>query len=131
VSVARELAKDAFLKTVIHDGVKIHTVCHHGRYRPAELETAITLGSPPTFSGKQCVECGKRWGLQVDHVNPVHNRGPTAYSNLQHLCWDHHNQKTERDRQAGLLGPNPHEPARDSFLRVGRRRSTWPGGGGR
>ena len=36
-------------------------------------------------------------------INPVANGGPTSYKNLQVLCWDHHQEKTEEDRAAGLL----------------------------
>jgi Domain of unknown function (DUF222)/HNH endonuclease len=105
VSVARELSKNAFLKAVLHDGVNIHTVAHFGRHRPARLRTALELGAPPAFEGVTCVEpgCDRRYGLEWDHDNPVANKGPTSYENLKPLCWDHHRDKTERDRLAGLL----------------------------
>ena len=107
VQVARQLCEDVFLKAVITDGLNVHTVNHFGRYRPAELRTALDLGKPPGFSGAKCVDCGRRWGLQWDHINPVANRGPTSFDNLAGRCWIDHQAKTERDRQAGLLGPNP------------------------
>ena len=105
VSVAKELAADAFLKAVLHDGVRILTVAHLGRRIPAELRTALDLGSPPTFDGVHCVEegCGRRYGLEWDHVDPVTNGGTTSYENLQCRCWPHHRAKTEMDRAAGLL----------------------------
>ena len=107
VEVAKQLCQDAFLKAVIHDGVNIHTVKHFGRHLPAELRTALDLGPVPAFTGAQCARCGRRWGLQYDHINPVANQGPTSYRNLQPLCWADHHDKTEQDRQAGLLAPNP------------------------
>jgi hypothetical protein len=107
VGLARQLSRDAFWKAVIHDGVNIHTVKHFGRYQPAELRTALDLGPVPALTGSQCARCGRRWGLQYDHINPVANQGPTTYHNLQALCWADHHHKTEQDRQAGLLGPNP------------------------
>jgi hypothetical protein len=110
VSWVREaLDHGAFVKGVLHDGVKIGTVAHFGRHLPAELRTALALGSPPGFEGAVCSQpgCGRRYGLQVDHITPVAANGPTSYENLQHLCYLHHAQKTERDRQAGLLGPGP------------------------
>lgn len=110
VSWVREaLDGDAFVKAVLHDGVKIDTVAHFGRHLPAELRTALGLGSPPGFEGAVCSEpgCGRRHGLQVDHVTPVAANGPTSYENLQFLCYEHHSQKTERDRQTGLFGPGP------------------------
>ena len=81
VRVARERGKDAFLKVVLHDGVQIHTVKHFGRYRPAD----------------------RRYHLQWDHKDPCANDGATSHQNLQPLCVDHHWDKTERDRKAGLL----------------------------
>jgi len=61
----------------------------------------------PAFDGVGCVEagCGRRYGLEWDHVDPVANRGLTCFENLKARCWPHHRAKTERDRQAGLLGP--------------------------
>jgi Domain of unknown function (DUF222)/HNH endonuclease len=112
--VAKELARDAFLKVVLHDGVNIHTVKHLGRHLPAVLRTALDLGPVPDFSGRACVDCGSRWGLEYDHVDPVAHHGPTAYANLQPRCWKDHQAKTERDRQAGLLGPNPARPPNTS-----------------
>ena len=105
VRVARELAKDAFLKVVLHDGVNIHTVAHFGRRRPAELNTALELGAPPDFDGVTCAElgCERKYGLQWDHIDPVANDGPTSVENLQPLCWPDHQDKTARDRAAGLL----------------------------
>jgi hypothetical protein len=47
VDVAKQLCTDAFLKGVITDGVNVHTVQHFGRYRPAELQTALDLGPGP------------------------------------------------------------------------------------
>jgi len=109
VRVVRDLADDAFVKAVVHDGVRIETVAHLGRHLPAALRTALEVGPPPAFDGVVCVEpgCGRRDGLEWDHVNPVDNRGPTSYANLAARCWPHHRAKTERDRAAGLLGQPP------------------------
>ena len=108
VSVVRELEHDAFLKAVIHDGVNIDTVAHFGRHRPAHLETALRLGAPPDFAGITCREagCERRYGLEIDHVDPHANGGPTSLANLRPECKPHHWNKTARDRKAGLLGRN-------------------------
>jgi hypothetical protein len=107
VSVARDLASDAFLKAMVHDGVAIRTVRHFGRHVPAELRTALDLGSPPGFEGVACADgCGRRYGLEWDHVHPVAAGGPTSLANLAPRCWSCHHDKTERDRRAGLLGGN-------------------------
>ena len=120
VALAQELGRDAFLKVVLHDGTAIHTVKHVGRYCPVELRTALDLGPVPEFTGRQCAECGVRWGLQYDHIDPIENDGVTSYDNIQALCWADHHDKTERDRQAGLIGnrrrdrpppPGPPPPA--------------------
>ena len=105
VWAVRRQAKDAFVKAVLHDGVRIHTVAHYGRHIPAELRTALELGPVPAFDGARCVEdgCGRRHGLEWDHVNPVANGGATSYDNLKARCWPHHQAKTERDREAGLF----------------------------
>jgi hypothetical protein len=105
VGVARELAKDAFLKVVLHDGVAIHTVAHFGRKRPAHLMTALELGAPPEFDGVACTRpgCDRTYHLQWDHTDPVANGGKTSYENLKPLCLPDHLDKTERDRKAGLL----------------------------
>jgi Domain of unknown function (DUF222)/HNH endonuclease len=105
VEVARQLSQDAFLKVALHDGVEIRTVKHFGRHLPAALRTALDLGPVPEFSGRACVECGSRFGLEYDHVDPLANHGPTEYANLEPRCYKDHAAKTERDRRAGLLGP--------------------------
>jgi hypothetical protein len=106
VSVVRNLAGDAFLKAVLHDGKAIHTVAHFGRHIPAELRTALELGPLPTLDGARCVDegCDRRYGLEWDHLDPVANGGRTSYGNLKPRCWPHHQSKTERDREAGRLG---------------------------
>jgi hypothetical protein len=114
VPLAQDLAKDAFLAAVLHDGIDIHTVKRFGRYQPAELRTALDLGPVAQFSGRQCADCDRRWGLQYDHVDPVAHHGPTSYANIQARCWPCHQAKTDRDRQAGLLGPLAPRPPNTS-----------------
>jgi 5-methylcytosine-specific restriction endonuclease McrA len=105
VSVVREVAADAFVKVVFHDGVEITKVAHLGRHIPAELRTALELGAPPDFDGVTCAEpgCHRRYGLEWDHLNPVANGGITSRENLKPKCDPHHRDKTARDRKAGLL----------------------------
>jgi hypothetical protein len=106
MSRVRELAAEAFVKGVIHDGTKVDTIVHVGRRRPAYLQTLLDLGPPPDFDGNTCCEegCDRRFGLQWDHVDPVANGGTTSIDNLAPRCAPHHAQKTERDRRAGFLG---------------------------
>jgi hypothetical protein len=107
VDWVRQVMADAFVKAVLHDGVRIRNVAHFGRHMKAELRTALELGAPPRFDGVKCSApgCERRYGLEWDHVDPVAHDGPTSYDNLQGLCKPHHWEKTERDRQAGLHGP--------------------------
>jgi 5-methylcytosine-specific restriction endonuclease McrA len=116
VDLAKQLATDAFLKALLHDGVKVSHVKHFGRHIPAEIRTALDLGDPPDFTGAVCEDCGKRHHLEYDHVDPFSNGGPTSVDNLKPRCWTDHHAKTERDRRAGLLkpqrksGPDPRPP---------------------
>ncbi len=112
VWLAREVAKDAFLKAVLHDGVNIHTVKHFGRHVPAELRTALELGPLPELDGVTCSEegCDRRYGLEWDHRDPVANGGETSFENLGPYCGPHHDDKTERDRREGKLGDRAREP---------------------
>jgi hypothetical protein len=110
VGFARDIAEDAFLKALTHDGVRIETVAHFGRHIPAELRTALELGEPPGLDGVSCTEpgCNRRYGLEWDYIDPVAHSGPTSYENLRARCKPHHWEKTERDRQAGLFeAPQP------------------------
>ncbi len=109
VERVRQLSEDAFIKAVLHDGARVEAVKHFGRHISAELRTALELGEPPAFEGQACAEagCGRRYGLEWDHVDPVAHGGPTSYDNLVPRCWPHHREKTERDRKAGLLGRSP------------------------
>ncbi|MGI8491543.1 MAG: HNH endonuclease, partial [Acidimicrobiales bacterium] len=79
---------------------------HFGRHLPAELRSALDLGAVPGFDGAQCVDCAGRRHLEYDHVDPLANNGATEYSNIKPRCWPDHQDKNDRDRQAGLLGPN-------------------------
>lgn len=111
VDLAKELTRDAFIKAVLHDGTRIDTVRHFGRYLPVELRTALDLGPVPGFTGRQCARCGSRWGLEYDHIEPVVRHGLTSYDNIQALCWSDHRAKTEQDRRAGLIaGPSRGSP---------------------
>ena len=108
VSTVMAAARDAFIKAVLHDGTAIQHVVHYGRRPNALQRTVLMLGAPPDFAGTQCSYpgCDRRYGLEYDHVDPVANGGSTTLDNLELPCREHHHQKTERDRTAGLLGGN-------------------------
>jgi HNH endonuclease len=103
VSLARELGHDAFVKAVLHDGVRIDTIAHFGRKTPAVLRTALQLGIPPAFDGtvRSAQGCDRRYHLEQDHIDPVANGGKPTFPNLEPLCWVHHQIKTEQIAERG------------------------------
>ena len=90
VAAARSFASDAFLAAVVADGKDIKAVSHLGRSIPERLKTALVERD------RVCVVpgCGEHEGLQIDHIVPVHRRGPTSLDNLCRLCRWHHYLKT-------------------------------------
>ncbi len=62
--------------------------------------------------GWQCVVCGARHRLEIDHIEPVRTRPDLAWtlSNLQVLCARHHTQKTRIE-----VGHAPPDPAREAW----------------
>ncbi len=127
VDVVREVARDAFLKVVFHDGVDIQRVSHVGRYIPAELRTALELGRPPNFEGVACSGCGRRFHLQWDHLQPVCADGVTSYANEDAKCWDCHAAKSAAERAAGMYG---RRERRVPSAASGRRKAGGEAGGG-
>jgi hypothetical protein len=103
--VAREIAADAFLTGVFYDGKDLRHMRRWTRNTPVEVLLALELGDPPTFGGIRCVDCGNRFGTQLDHVEPHCGHGPASTDNLQPRCWSCHQAKTARDRKAGKLRP--------------------------
>jgi hypothetical protein len=103
--VAREIAQDAFLNGVFFDGVDLRNSKRWSRNIPLEVAIALELGEPPEFDGVLCVDCGKRFRTEFDHVEPHVARGPASNGNLKPRCYRCHQAKTERDRKAGKLKP--------------------------
>jgi len=110
VSVAREIAADAFLKALFHDGTEIKLVKHHGRHIPAELRTALL------DKHQVCVDpgCNRCQGLELDHFDPVAQGGETSSRNVGPKCKPGHKAKTRTDnartramKDAGTLPPRP------------------------
>jgi hypothetical protein len=103
VQRAQELLDDnPFVKGVVDDGVDIRYVNHFRRRLTAEQRTALEI------QGVECDEpgCDRSFGLEIDHVDPVANGGPTHLDNVKYRCRLHHREKTERDHAKGLLrGP--------------------------
>ncbi len=63
----------------------------------------------------QCVKCGSRYRIQVDHIRPVRDAPEVAFDldNLQCLCAICHSRKTAEE--TGIRKPNP---KRNAWLRA-------------
>lgn len=77
--------------------------------------------------GWQCVKCGERRRLEVDHIQPVKTHPELSYSlaNLQCLCGPCHARKTRIE--VGMGQPNPAREAWKSLLRDMRRNPSSKG----
>jgi hypothetical protein len=103
--VAREIAADAFLTGVLFDGKDLRHMRRWTRNTPIEVLLALELGEPPDFDGLRCVDCGNRFRIENDHVEPHCAGNPASTDNLKPRCWACYQAKTERDRRAGKLKP--------------------------
>ena len=90
VAMARDLMSDSFLQLVFHRAGDIRAVSHQGRTINRRLRTALA------FRDGSCVVpgCGVGHGLEIDHVVPFAEGGPTELENLALLCHHHHFLKT-------------------------------------
>ena len=107
VSVVQEILDDAFLVGLFHDGVDVQAAIRFGRHTAAAVKDALRVRDDFTCSAKGC---NRRARLEIDHTEPVAAGGPTRYTNLKHLCWHHHQEKSKQDRErarAGRAGPAP------------------------
>jgi hypothetical protein len=106
VSVAQRLSQDAIHKALITDGTDVLSISHLGRYIPARLRTAIEEAYP------ECAREGSHVDrhLEIDHIVPVTEGGPTEFANLHRLCHWHHDEKTTRSRRPGGGSQPPPAP---------------------
>jgi 5-methylcytosine-specific restriction endonuclease McrA len=90
VSMARSLTNDAYLRLVFHRAGDIKAISHLGRTINATLRTALV------YRDRTCVVpgCHVPYGLEIDHVVPMAEGGPTKLENLALLCHHHHFLKT-------------------------------------
>jgi hypothetical protein len=93
----------AFVKVLATNGIDVSSVCHPGRYRPVQLDTAVH-----ERDNWRCVRpgCDSAFRLQIHHYNIDYGeQGPTAYWNLATLCKHDHDLVTYRGhRLAGGPG---------------------------
>jgi len=90
VAMARDMADDSFLRFVFHQAGDIRAVSHFGRTINRTLRTALA------HRDRCCVvpDCGVAFGLEIDHIRPFAEGGPTSLDNLALLCHHHHYLKT-------------------------------------
>lgn len=111
-TLARDLARDAVITALVHDGTEFVRIKRWSRSIPKAIELALELGPPPDFDGPACARCGGRRFLQRDHAMPHTAGGLMSIDNIGFLCGECHREKTDEDRRKGLLGPNPASPKR-------------------
>ena len=49
----------------------------------------------------RCTRCGAIDQLETDHIRPLHKGGTNEWGNLQSLCRECHQRKTEFDLECG------------------------------
>ena len=90
VATATAYLGEAFLKLLVMDGTDIRTIAHMGRVIPAKLRTGLEERDRVC----QVPTCDMSIGLEIDHIIPFAEGGPTSFENLVRLCKRHHLQKT-------------------------------------
>lgn len=100
VASARALAADCILKVLVTKGVDVVAVTHAGRTVPAHVRSALEARDPV------CVipGCAERKGLEIDHLVPFADGGPSTLDNLARACRFHHYLKTHH---SWVLGGRP------------------------
>ncbi|MGH2727170.1 MAG: HNH endonuclease signature motif containing protein [Actinomycetota bacterium] len=80
------------MKAVLDDGADVRGVVHFGRTVPARLRTALESRD------QTCAvpDCDVSESLEIDHIVPLAEDGPTRLENLVRLCRYHHAMKTFR-----------------------------------
>ncbi len=104
VSTIRAMFHDAFLATVLTDGVDVRTVTHHGRRPNAFQQTVLELTHPAC----DVEGCSRQWFLEADHRIDWSKVQLTDLTNLDRLCEHHHDLKTHHGwRLAPGTGKRP------------------------
>lgn len=118
-----DLMSDAGINVIFSHGDDISRIFHFTRTINASLLTALQARD------RTCVvpRCGASRYLEIDHLVPFTDGGPTTISNLARLCSFHHGQKTnegyslwlDKDKQWHFDPPPPfgQEPGIGADLR--------------
>ncbi|HEX6311426.1 MAG TPA: DUF222 domain-containing protein [Acidimicrobiia bacterium] len=89
-TTARSMLDDALVSILVKDGADITTVTKATRTIPARLRRALEARYP--VCGVR--GCDNDQFLEIDHVVPVADGGPTGIHNTWRLCPHHHKLKT-------------------------------------
>ncbi len=91
-------------------GVKDHF--RHSKRVTRTRRWAVLRQQALDRDGWQCVQCGERRRLEVDHIKPVRTHPELSYSlrNLQVLCGSCHARKTRIE-----VGHKPLDPKRQEW----------------
>jgi hypothetical protein len=111
VAMARSLTNDCYLRLVFHRAGDIKAISHLGRTINATLRTALV------YRDRTCVVpgCNVPYGLEIDHIRPLAEGGPTELDNLALLCHHHHFLKTTGGWTLARIGTEPDGRPRWSF----------------
>ena len=90
VTTARALLNDARITVLGHAASDITTISSPVRTIPAKLRRWIEA-TYPTCSADGC-DCSER--LEIDHITPIEQDGPSTPDNTWRLCPHHHKLKT-------------------------------------
>jgi hypothetical protein len=90
VTMARNLLQDARVSILSREGDEITRITSPKRTIPAALRRWVERAYPTCGH----LGCGSRERLQIDHIIPVEDGGPTEKTNLWRLCPYHHKLKT-------------------------------------
>lgn len=90
VATARALMDDAVVSVLLRDGDDITAVSSPKRTIPVKLRRALETRYPAC--GVEA--CANDQFLEIDHIVPIEDHGPTELSNLWRLCSHHHSLKT-------------------------------------
>jgi len=121
VSTATEYLGEAFLKLLVIDGTDIRTIAHMGRALPAKLRTAVEERDRVC----QVPTCDTSIGLEIDHIIPFAEGGPTTFQNLVRLCKRHHLQKTHDGYRLVKIEMEKAETETDEVTWSSRTRWDW------
>jgi hypothetical protein len=81
----------------VYDGTELRHLKRSARHVPEQVRVALDLGESPGFDGPKCVDCGRRYCLEVDHQQPFAAGGPTSVGNSRCRCPNCHEPKTHSD----------------------------------